>query len=393
LNILLVTLDQFRGDCLSAVAHPLVRTPHLDRLAAEGVLFTRHYSQASPCSPGRASLYTGMYQMSHRVVANGTPLDARFDNIAKAARRAGYAPALFGYTDQSIDPREAAGPDDPRLNTYEGVLPGFEAVLDLPASKPAAWIEWLRSKGYSVPDNADEALDGEPSRPLEHSMGSFVADRFIAWAERQNSPWFAHVSQLRPHPPFAAAGDFATAYAATDMAAPIAPSDERHPLHSLLLRIPALRAPADKAEMVRIQAQYFGMVSEADHQFGRMRAALERLGQWDDTFVVVTSDHGEQLGDHGLLQKHGFFEESFHIPCIVRDPRPGRARGYRVDKFTENVDLFPTLCEVMALPVPAQCDGLPLTALLEGGDPPWWRDAAHWEYDWRFLFIAKGPHP
>ena len=88
-NILLITLDQFRGDCLSAAGHPLVQTPNLDALAANGVRFTRHYSQASPCAPGRASLYTGMYQMNHRVVANGTPLDERFDNIALAARRAG----------------------------------------------------------------------------------------------------------------------------------------------------------------------------------------------------------------------------------------------------------------------------------------------------------------
>src|SRR5947208_2017357 len=104
LNILFITLDQFRGDCLSAAGHGVVRTPNLDRLAANGVRFARHYSQAAPCGPGRASLYTGTYQFNNRVVANGTPLDSRFDNIAHAARRAGYLPSLFGYTDQSIDP-------------------------------------------------------------------------------------------------------------------------------------------------------------------------------------------------------------------------------------------------------------------------------------------------
>ena len=70
-----------------------------------------------------------MYQLNHRVVANGTPLDARFDNIAHAARRAGYAPTLFGYTDQAVDPRETDGPDDPRLSTYEEILPGFDVGL------------------------------------------------------------------------------------------------------------------------------------------------------------------------------------------------------------------------------------------------------------------------
>src|SRR5271165_2096462 len=115
MNILLITLDQFRGDALSCTGHPLVKTPHLDALAKVGVRFARHYSQCSPCGPGRASLYTGLYQKNHRVVANGTPLDTRFDNVAKAARRGGYAPILFGYTDQAIDPRITNGPDDPRL--------------------------------------------------------------------------------------------------------------------------------------------------------------------------------------------------------------------------------------------------------------------------------------
>ncbi len=103
-NVLFVTLDQLRADCLSAVGHPLVETPHLDRLAATGVRFANHHSQAAPCGPARAALYTGTYQMNNRVVANGTPLEDRFDNVARLARRAGFAPALFGYTDQGVDP-------------------------------------------------------------------------------------------------------------------------------------------------------------------------------------------------------------------------------------------------------------------------------------------------
>src|SRR3954466_11961062 len=145
MNVLLITLDQFRGDCLSVAGHPLVRTPNLDALAADGVRLSRHYSQAAPCGPGRAALYTGMYQMNNRVVANGTPLDARFDNVALAARRAGYAPALFGYTDQAVDPREV-GEDDPRTESYEGVLPGFDAILDLTRTYDA-WVEWLIGRG------------------------------------------------------------------------------------------------------------------------------------------------------------------------------------------------------------------------------------------------------
>ena len=117
-NVLFVTLDQFRGDSLSCAGHPLVRTPNLDAIAAQGVRLGRHYAQAAPCAPGRAALYTGTYQMTNRVVANGTPLDFRFDNVARAAVRGGYHPVMFGYTDQGADPREITDPADPRLSHW-----------------------------------------------------------------------------------------------------------------------------------------------------------------------------------------------------------------------------------------------------------------------------------
>ena len=151
-NILLVTLDQFRGDCLSLLGHPVVRTPNLDALSRHATTFTQHYSQAAPCSPGRASLYTGMYLMNHRVCFNGSPLDDRFDNVARVARRHGYAPALFGYTDQGVDPRATTSANDSRLSTYQGVLPGFDLVLDL--SEPyTPWLTHLRTHGHAPADH------------------------------------------------------------------------------------------------------------------------------------------------------------------------------------------------------------------------------------------------
>lgn len=392
MNILLITLDQFRGDCLSIADHPIVQTPHLDRLAREGVRLARHYSQAAPCGPGRASLYTGMYQMNHRVVANGTPLDARFDNIALAARRAGYEPTLFGYTDQSVDPRETTGPDDERLQSYEGILPGFAVGCDLPSTGVGEWVGWVRAQGYEIEDAIDAAIIGESSRPAEVSMAAFLTGRLLDWTAKQKRPWFAHLSQLRPHPPYRAAGRFAAMYDTDAMPAPIAPVPDRHWLHDGLMRQRDLAVPPDEAKMRRRKAQYFGMISEVDDQLGRLWAALEAAGQWDDTLIVVTADHGEQLGDHGLIQKAGFFEQSYSILGIVRDPRPGKARGTVVERFTENIDWMPTLCEAMGVAVPAQCDGVPLTPFLDGTEPPWWRDAAHWEFDWRGAFIPSGPH-
>jgi arylsulfatase A-like enzyme len=388
-NVLFITLDQFRGDSLSCAGHPLVQTPNLDALAAAGVRLARHYSQAAPCAPGRAALYTGMYQMNSRVVANGTPLDARFDNIALAARRAGYAPALFGYTDQSVDPREVTDPEDPRLFDYEGVLPGFDAVLDLPAAH-APWLAWLRDLGHEISDDPDEVLATESERPAEHSVSAFLTDHAVGWLRGQQAPWFAHLSYIRPHPPYNAAGHWSTRYDPADVGMPIPATDHRHRLHDAMLRIEQIAAPADEAEMRLLRAQYFGMISEVDDQLGRLWHALREIGAWENTVIVVTADHAELLGDHGLLQKMGFWESSYHILGIVRDPAHPEAFGTVVDRFTENVDIMPTLCDVMDVPVPLQCDGLPLTPLLRGEEPRVWRDAAHWEYDWRDVSIRLG---
>ena len=144
LNILFITADQWRGECLSALGHEMVKTPNLDALAREGVLFRRHYANAVPCGPSRASLHTGMYLQNHRSGTNGTPLDARHTNWAKEAAKLGYDPVLFGYTDTSQDPREE-DPDSPWLRTYEGPLPGIRPVCMM-GTWPTPWTDWLKGE-------------------------------------------------------------------------------------------------------------------------------------------------------------------------------------------------------------------------------------------------------
>jgi arylsulfatase A-like enzyme len=390
-NVLFVTLDQFRGDAYGAAGHPLVRTPTLDRLANEGVRLSRHYSQAAPCAPGRAALYTGMYQMNNRVVANGTPLARGFDNLAYVARRAGYDPTLFGYTDQGLDPATANGADDPRLNYYDGILPGFSVGLYLPESQ-AGWVQYLRQKGYDVSDGWRGLCRGEPDRPAEDSLSGFLTTRFLEWLDHQEAGWFAHLSYLRPHPPYAAAGEYASFYDPADVELPIAPvdADRRHPLHEAALSWPQVAAPSDEGEMRHLKAQYFGMISEVDAQLGRAIAAINQRGEWGDTLIVITSDHGEQLGDHGLLEKMGFFPQSYHIIGIWRDPR--EKGGTVVTNFTENVDLLATLADALDVEQPVQSDGASLVPLLRGEKVPW-REMAHYEWDSRFMLLGATDVP
>src|SRR6516165_2673865 len=112
-NVLFITVDQWRGDFVSALGHPVVVRPTLDALASRGVLLANHWANDAPCGPSRACLYTGTYQHRNRSLLNGTPLDARFTNVALLAREVGYEPVLFGYTDTSVDPRTVP-PGDPR---------------------------------------------------------------------------------------------------------------------------------------------------------------------------------------------------------------------------------------------------------------------------------------
>jgi arylsulfatase A-like enzyme len=140
--------------------------------------------------------------------------------------------------------------------------------------------------------------------------------------------------------------------------------------------------------MRQLQATYWGMLAEVDEQIGRLLDHLDRTGRTERTLVILTADHGEQLGDHWLLDKLGFFDSSYHVPLIIAGPTVAPvARGRVVDEFTENIDVMPTILDLVGSTsgarVPAQCQGATLRAFLEGGTPRRWRDAVHWEWDFR----------
>lgn len=406
MNVLLITCDQWRGDCLSAAGHPMVKTPSSDALAARGAIFLRHYCQAAPCSPARASLLTGLYQMNHRVCRNGTPLDDRHDNVARAARRFGYSPVLFGYTDTGVDPRHCA-PDDPRTRTYEGVLPGFDRRTPFTESSEA-WLRWMQNRGVAVQhpgldvylpaEGPADPPSGAPARyPAEASEAAYLADAFIDYAaEMGDAPWFAHVSFLRPHPPFIAPAPYNAFYAPDDVpdfvrAQSIAAEGALHPFVDFALNAQrkedfvrgAVGPLTDWDDDARrqIRATYYGLISEVDAQVGRIMTALEQAGRLADTLVVLTTDHGEMAGDHHLFGKLGFFDQSFRIPLIIAGP--GVLPGQRIAQFSEAVDVMPTIMDLLGGTPPRAVDGRSLRPFLAGAAPMNWRDCAHWEFDFR----------
>lgn len=406
-NVLFITADQWRGDAVGYAGHPRVKTPVLDALASESTVFLRHFGQATPCSPSRACLYTGLYQMTTRVVRNGTPLDQRHDNIAKMMRRAGYDSTLLGYTDQAVDPRTTSGAD-PWLTTYEGVLPGFTPRLRLPEEN-GPWLSWLASRGHPMPaDKWDVYLPvsgpsptvstAPPRYSAEETETAFITNEFLRFASEQKKPWFAHVSFLRPHPPFIVPEPYNTLFDPADSLpfnrlATAADDAALHPLvayihgktkraeHYVIGAGPDTVASWSDADFRALRAIYWGMIAEVDAQLGRIVAGLKASGAWDNTILVFTADHGEMMGDHWALGKFGFFDPATHVPLLIRDPR--RAGGHRVARFTESIDIVPTILELVGAENPGFLDGRALTAYLDGGEPAEPRDAAIWEYDFR----------
>jgi arylsulfatase A-like enzyme len=414
INVLLITADQFRADCLSAAGHPLVKTPNLDRLAQDGALFSRHFGQCPPCGPSRTSLLTGMYQMNHRSVQNGTPLDGSFTNIALMARAAGYTPWLIGYTDTALDPR-LFDFRDPRVRRYCEILPGLEqyAPGSEEASGDTGWRLHLRDNGYANWNEPfrqkagweKEAQARGPSyAPIElkaeHSDTAYTTDRALRFF-RQNeaAPWFLHVSYLRPHPPLLAPEPYNALYRLEDVPdfKALASIEDEKAIHPFMpFRLDRLEMnpklaldgphPNDNPHWRQARATYYGLVTEIDDNIGRIVRALKDSGAYERTLIIFTSDHGEMLGDHWCWGKETPFDQSVHVPFIVRSPTaPASARGRVVDAFSEHVDIMPTVLDHLDVEIPLQCDGRSVRPFLEGGTPSRWRDDVRWEYDFRSI--------
>jgi arylsulfatase A-like enzyme len=415
-NVLFITADQWRADLqerAAALGRPLA---NLAALAGEGTSFLAHYAQAQPCGPSRASLYTGLYAHKHRSVFNGAPLDRRHATLFQQARAAGYRPALFGYTDTTLDTR-GQFPDDPDHGNFENVAPGL-AVETLLINRAAPWLAALKAKNIPVPrpelgrDGVfdQRALGDPPVFAPEDSETAFLTDRFLCWLSvPERRPWFAHLSYIAPHPPFAAQARFRPDPRDVPevlAARPASPAETApHPLVAALRAtqttrktVPGLDVPVHALtpeQRAMVEACYIGLAAEVDHHLGRVFSALKAAGEWDDTMIVFTSDHGEQMFEHGLLGKSSFYDGSAHVPLILRHPHPDfdAGRGARLACFSEAVDLMPTLLEALGAPVPVNADGHSLLPWCAGETVPGWRDEVRWHCDFRALrpwFLSRG---
>jgi len=425
-NILFIMFDQLRWDYLSCAGHPHLHTPHIDRLAAQGVRFTRAYVQSPICGASRMSTYTGRYTSSHGAQWNGFPLRVGEQTMGDHLRRLGMGCWLIGKTHMRAD-REGMA----RLGLEPDSLIGArqaECGFDVWVRDDGLWAEgpdgfydesrspyneYLKSLGYADenPWNAHANAGVEDGmmasgwfmanadKPAniaeEHSETPWLTSETIRFIAQATGPWCAHVSYIKPHWPYIVPAPYHAMFGRNHVPAPIrheAERDNPHPVYAAFMDTMVGRGFSRDAVREKAIPAYMGLIKQCDDQMGRLFAFLEETGRMQDTMIVITSDHGDYLGDHWLGEKDLFHECSVKVPMIVYDPSPqaDATRGTTCDALVEAIDLTATFIDFAGGEVPGHIvEGCSLMPFLHGETPPDWRDFAISEYDYSVRPFAK----
>ena len=359
-NILWICTDQQRYDTIGALNNRQLRTPNIDRLVASGVSFERAYCQSPICTPSRASFLTGMYPSSVHGCGNGNAAWAEAAPLVTALLAdAGYDCALAGKLHLAgargrIEPRPQH--DGYRLFHWShGPHDYWRAGHD--------YADWLRDQGYTLA----EMLKQPQNTPPELHQTTWCADRAIDFieADHDGKPWLMSVNIFDPHAPFDPPQPYLDRFDIEAMPGPkFRESDlaAQAKLSGLDFQTEA-RRPEDFGAK-RIQAAYYAMIELIDDNVGRLLDALESSGQREDTVVIFTSDHGEMLGDHGLLLKGcRFYEGLVRVPLIISWPRQLLANRRR-QALVELIDIAPTLLDLAGVTIPERMQGRSLRTLL-----------------------------
>jgi len=423
-NLLLITTDQQRWDSLSCLGTPGYRTPNLDRLAREGVLFERSYCPSPVCTPARVSILTGQYPMRHGAYEIGMePVPAlQGPTVASVLEEAGYATALIGKTHfvaRHLEHKHVAGDPDPDPNApdppdefwheYDGPYCGFRFVRhcqshtsDRPPN--AHYRAWLQNKGLDLDHlhgRREQGRAGEqPYRygawPIDeaHTQTAWITEESSAWIQRQQRdgrPWFCWASYQDPHPPYVCPEPY---YSQVDMEGADlgglreGEMDDKPPFYRRHAAgaywgdesdsdfidpdCPSRNVPAhgryenieDPAAAIRA---YIGMVNMTDAYVGRLLGALERAGALENTLIIFTTDHGDMLGRHGLWGKGiAAYDDCQRIPVIARWPAGQRGPVGPSPSMLNLVDVMPTLLDAAGVECPPFVQGVSHLPVIRG---------------------------
>ena len=413
-HILFILTDQLRADCLGCAGHPLVQTPHIDRLAAEGVRFTHAFTSSPICVPARMSIASGLYPHNSNMWQNdaGMPLDA--DTYMKHLRGQGYRTCAIGknhlYLMEDTDLYD-------NTDNYHAI--GFDHIEDMPGAwacliTRSIYTDYLAEVGLldrlreylgdleAKPDEERRFVAEALPIPAEAYIDAFVPRRVTRYVEEYDSdqPSFVYVGFQGPHEPWDAPDEYARLYPPEQVPAPIPelPPGDWLPARSLRYqRWAQYYQPPNPRAGQEIAARYFGKITHLDEGVGRIVAAYQRTGWWDNTLVIFASDNGEMLGDLGRLSKSVCYDSALRVPLIVRMPG-GAGAGTTHPAFVETIDIHGTILEAAGSTISTDKDCRSVLPLIRGEVPSIRSDVlaeAHVHYmlrtpDWKILIGRDG---
>ncbi|WP_405901762.1 sulfatase-like hydrolase/transferase [Streptomyces sp. NBC_00727] len=395
-NVLFLMTDQHRTDTLGCYGNPLVETPALDALAAEGTRFDRFYTPTAICTPARASLATGLHPFRHGMLNNPERNGGSKDELSDETPMLWNQLADRGYAVGHVGKWHIGRERGPEFYGLDGEhLPGALNPVHHPS-----YEKWLDENGFP-PFAVREAVFGTAAngtgrghliagrlqQPAEATVEAYLTDRTLALLDRYAAGWKATGKPFMlschwygPHLPYLIPDAYYDLYDPDDVPLPASMAETFAGKPEVQRQYSAYWSSDDfdAAAWRKLIAVYWGYVTMIDHQVGRIVEALKGHGLWDDTAVFFTADHGEFTGAHRLNDKGpAMYEDIYNIPGIARVPgAPAQVN----DDFATLIDLNPTILELAGAPVPEPCDGTSLLPLLHGGSADGTRDQVVTEF-------------
>ena len=395
-NILWYCTDQQRFDTIRSLGNEHIRTPNIDRLVDRGVAFLNAYTQSPICTPSRATFLTGQYPATHHVHRNGNDFfSAPGELVTKIMADNGYDCGLVG----KLHIARAQGDVEPRTDDgYRFFQWSHHPQPDWPEGH--AYAEWLKNVKNVDPQELYAPIIGipyGPGVPAEYHQTTWCTEMAMEFiSQKRGGPWLLSMNPFDPHPPFDPPQKYLDRYKPEELPYPLFREGDverqrafsKIDQHAVEAINPyeaekqttaewgvksdkyAGRHPPEVYDARKVIACYYASIELIDHEFGRLMDFLEDRGELANTIVIFTSDHGELLGDHGLIYKGcRFFESLVHVPLIM-SWGDRLQPGLRSEALVELVDLPPTLLEAAGLEIPHSMQGKSLLPLLSGRSDP-----------------------
>jgi len=363
-NLLFLWTDEQRADTMAAYGNRTIHTPHLNRLAAESVVFEKAYVTQPVCTPSRSSVMTGLWPHQNGCTKNNIPLPEETACFPELVNDPDYRTAYMGkwhlgdeiFAQHGFE--EWAAIEDGYARYYRA---GRER------NRRSDYHHFLVEKGYRPDSKGRFSRNFAARRPLEHCKPKFLEGRACEFLRRhREEPFMLYVNFLEPHMPFFGPLDGEHDPAKVTLPANFDdPLEANEPLRYRVKREGCIEKYGGSEEAMRaLIGRYWGLVTQVDRSVGAILRTLEELGLKKNTIVVFSSDHGDMMGSHRLVEKSVMYEESVRVPWLVR--APGMKKRF-VRQPVSQIDMAPTLLDLMGRPAEKTLPGQSLVPLMRGG--------------------------